>query len=356
MNIAINTLPLSTEHRMRGTGVYTKNLIDALKKYGKSHTYSFFTRVQDIPADTDLVHYPFFDPFFLTLPFFRRYKTVVTVHDVIPLVFPDKFRPGLRGEVKWQMQRLSLLRSQGVITDSNCSKEDIMRVVGLPSSRVHVVPLAPSVHYQRVQSASMMADVRARYRLPDTYVLYVGDVNWNKNVLGLLDAWKLVKNRFSKSDACHLVLVGSAFTDSEVAETREILHRIEVLGIGKTITRPGFVKNEDMAAVYSAAVCTVLPSWYEGFGFPVLEAMACGVPVVATNRGSVPEIAGPARVADPADSSAFSEAILSCVRMPPEARRELVREGFAWAKQFTWERVAQETIRAYEQTLGKSGV
>ena len=96
MNIAINTLPLSTEHRMRGTGVYTKNLIDALQKYEKKLSYTFFTRVTDIPKNTDLVHYPFFDPFFLTLPFPKPFPTVVTVHDLIPLVFPDKFPAGIQ--------------------------------------------------------------------------------------------------------------------------------------------------------------------------------------------------------------------------------------------------------------------
>ncbi|HLD25130.1 MAG TPA: glycosyltransferase family 1 protein [Patescibacteria group bacterium] len=351
MNIAINTLPLSTEHRMRGTGVYTKNLIDALQKYEKKLSYTFFTRVTDIPKNTDLVHYPFFDPFFLTLPFPKPFPTVVTVHDLIPLVFPDKFPAGIRGSLKWQLQRASLGRAAAVVTDSNCSKKDIMRIMGKPSSWVHVVPLAPSVHYSRVTNESALSDARKRYQLPEQYVLYVGDVNWNKNVSGLIKAWKYVREKSPKVDT-KLVLIGSAFTNFEIPETRAIVHLIDMLGVGKSIVRPGFVRNEDMTAVYSAASCVVLPSWYEGFGFPVLEAFECGVPVIASNRGSVPEIAGPAKMIDPSHPNDIGNAIVDMLRMSEKERLTLVKKGFAWAKQFSWQRVARETTAVYERITG----
>lgn len=352
MNIAINTLPLSTEHRMRGTGVYTKNLIDALTKYEKNHSYSFFTRLDDIPKKTDVVHFPFFDPFFLTLPFFKHYPTVVTVHDLIPLVFPDKFPAGVRGRVKWQMQKISLMGAKGIITDSLCSKTDIVRLIGIPEDRVHVVPLAPSPLYTKARSGDVTDGMRARYHLPEQYVLYVGDVNWNKNVSGLLRAWKQVRAKQPKQSDMKLVLVGSAFTDAELPETRNILREIETLGITKSVVRSGFVKNEDMASLYAGAKCTVLPSWYEGFGFPVLESMACGTPVVATNRGSVPEIAGPALIADPGDTAALARAIREVVTLSPASRKALVKAGLEWAKKFTWKTVARDTAAAYERVLG----
>lgn len=351
MNIAINTLPLSTEHRMRGTGVYTKNLIDALQKYEKNHSYSFFTRIEDIPRGTNVVHYPFFDPFFLTLPFRKRFPTVVTVHDVIPLVFPDKFPPGVRGKFKWQIQRMSLLGASGVITDSECSKNDILRLTGRRPEWVHVVPLAPSPNYKQVRSESVLEDIRKRYRLPEEYVLYIGDVNWNKNIAGLINAWKIVRGKLSKSRNCKLVLAGSAFTDMEIRETREIFHLIESLGLTKYIVHPGFIKAEDMAGVYSASDCVVLPSWYEGFGFPVLEAMACGVPVVVTNRASVPEIAGPARVFNPSDTAGFATSVLEVLQLNPSEKRELVKRGFEWVGHFSWRRVARETVQVYERIV-----
>ncbi|MEK7533160.1 MAG: glycosyltransferase family 1 protein [Patescibacteria group bacterium] len=354
MKIAINTLPLSTEHRMRGTGVYTKNLIEALATYEKKHSYFFFIRVQDIPERTDVVHYPFFDPFFLTLPFIKRFPTVVTVHDLIPLVFPDKFPPGLRGKLKWQIQRLSLLGSSGVITDSQCSKDDIVRITGRKQSGIHVVPLAQSQQYRRITGDAVLKQVRQRYHLPDEYVLYIGDVNWNKNVIGLINAWKVVLAKNVKSRSCKLVLAGSAFTDAEVRETREILHLIDSFGMSKHVIRPGFIKDEDMAGVYSASSCVVLPSWYEGFGFPILEAMACGVPVVATNRGSVPEISGPARVVDPADTNVIAKTILEMLQLSELERRELIRKGFEWIKYFSWKRVASETVAVYEHIAART--
>ncbi len=351
MNIAINTLPLVTEHRMRGTGVYTKNLIDALQKYEKNHSYSFFTRVQDIPRNADMVHYPFFDPFFLTLPFFKQYPTVVTVHDLIPIVFSDAFPPGVKGRIKWHIQRLSLMGVKRIITDSECSKRDIGRLIGKDASWVDVVPLAPSPMYQRILNREQLGVVKKRYHLPDEYVLYVGDVNWNKNVMGLIDIWKIVKAKLAKSSDVKLVLVGSAFADTEIKETRDLVHLMDSSHIGKSILRPGFIKDEDMASVYSAASCVVLPSWYEGFGLPVLEAMACGVPVVATNRGSVSEISGPAIIEDPQATEAFAKGIIHLVAMPQGKRNEIINKGFAWVRAFTWQRVAHETVKTYERVI-----
>ncbi len=350
MNIAINTLPLSTEHRMRGTGVYTKNLIDALQKYEKGHSYSFFTRAEDIPKKTDVAHYPFFDPFFLTLPFFKQFPTIVTVHDMIPLVFPDKFPPGLRGRIKWQIQRLSLFGAAGIVTDSERSKEDIVRLIGMRPTKIHVVPLAPSPQYKHVTEENSLKDVRQKYHLPETYVLYIGDVNWNKNIPGLLEAWKILRQKAIAKDV-KLVLAGSAFTDTEVHETREILRHIEELGISKHVVRPGFVKEEDMAALYSQALSVVLPSWYEGFGFPVLEAMACGVPVVATNGGSISEIAGPALSVDPSNTTGIARGLEMVLTLPPKQRSTLVAKGIMWAKNYTWRRVARETVLVYEGIL-----
>jgi len=351
MKIAINTLPLSTEHRMRGTGIYTKNLIDALEKYEKGHTYSFFTRGEDIPKKTDIVHYPFFDPFFLTLPFFKQFPTAVTVHDMIPLIFPDKFPAGIRGRFKWQIQRLSLMGAAAILTDSECSKKDIARLTGKQKEKIHVVPLAPSPRYKKIGDETVLRGMRQRYHLPDSYVLYVGDVNWNKNIAGLLQAWKLIHIKLAKSKGSKLVLAGSAFSNTELRETRDILQLIHALGLSKSIVRPGFIKEEDMSALYSGADCVVLPSWYEGFGFPVLEAMVCGAPVVGTTGGSVPEIIGPARSADPSDPRDLAAAIRETMMLAPLARKQLVKLEMEWAHQFSWRRVARETAAVYERLM-----
>lgn len=339
---------------MRGTGVYTQNLIDALSRYEKGHTYSYFSRIEDVSPHADVVHYPFFDPFFITLPLRKPKPTVVTVHDMIPLVFPDKFPAGVRGSIKWWIQKRSLSGARAVITDSRASAADIVRIMGKPAGWVHTVPLAPDPKYRPVKSRSTLDEVRKRYRIPDRYILYVGDVNWNKNVLGLLTAWKIalgnpdIRRRFS------LVLAGSAFTDTEIEQTRDIIHQIEASGLAKNVLRPGFIRNEDMAAVYSAAACVVLPSWYEGFGFPVLEAMSCGTPVVCTNRGSVPEISGPAISGDPGDEKQFAGLIVKALTLSLGERQALVKAGFTWKQSFSWERVAHETVAVYEEARSRA--
>lgn len=353
MHIAVNVLPLSTEHRMRGTGVYTDLLVSSLKTYGKSHTYSWFTRPAEIPSHTDVVHYPFFDPFFLTLPLAKRFPTVVTVHDLIPLVFPSHFPPGIRGTIKWQIQRTSLRTSSAVITDSQCSKEDITRIIPMNAHRVHVVPLAPSPKFSVANPADIVR-MKKRYAIPSDYVLYVGDVNWNKNITTLLTAWKeYASSRFYKKNTV-LVLAGSAFTNPDLSEAREINKIIDTLAISKTVLRPGFVQDEDMSAMYSGSACTVVPSWYEGFGFPVLEAMMCESPVIASNRGSVPEISGPSFVIDPGKPVSIASAIRQSVSLSLKERKALGKEGRLWAKTFTWRRVALETIAVYEHVAGRS--
>ena len=205
MNIAIDITPLKTEHGRRGVGVYTNNLIKSLGQYEKKHSYSFFTRGQKIPKNADIVHYPYFDPFFLTLPIIKAKPTVVTVHDVIPLVFPAKFPAGLRGNLKWQIQKLSLLGIRRVITDSESSKKDISKITGFDANRIDVVYLAPDPIFKPLR----------REKRTNPYVLYVGDVNWNKNVPGLFRAFARVSNYGLK-------LVGGAFTDVGLRETKEI--------------------------------------------------------------------------------------------------------------------------------------
>lgn len=347
MHIAINTLPLSGDHTYRGTGVYTKNLIDALLQFEKGNTYSFFTQSKDIPDTTDLTHYPFFDPFFLSLPLFRNFKTVVTVHDVIPLVFPDKFPPGFRGQVKWQVQRLSLLRSQAVITDSNRSKDDIERLIGFSSKRVHVVPLSPTEQYKPINDLKIVKRVRQGYNLPESFVLYVGDINWNKNIPGLLHVWKNVIGKNSKKRNYKLVLAGSAFLNIDLKETKEMQQIIDHLGLKNDVQCPGFIESDDMPGLYGLAECVVLPSWYEGFGLPILEAMACGVPVVASDKGSIPEISGPSKLFNPMHETDMAHAILDTINLSRGERQKIIAKGLLWVKQYSWKRVAHETVAVY---------
>jgi glycosyltransferase involved in cell wall biosynthesis len=330
MNIAIDTTPLNAAHGGRGVGSYTRNLIEALQKYESQHSYKLFTRIQKVPKDVDLVHYSYFDPFFLTLPMNKPKPTVVTVHDLIPLIFPDRFPPGIRGSFKWRLQKLSLVGAKRIITDSKNSAHDIVRILGFPDDRIDVVYLAPAPGFTAIPESSSKRP----------FVLYVGDVNWNKNIPGLLEG-------FSKVADVDLVLVGGAFMDMKLKETKEINRLITVLGIGGRTRNVGYVSQNELRALYSTAACLVQPSFYEGFGLPVLEAMACGCPVVSTRNSSLSEIAGPA-IEITTDAQSIADGIHIALGLN---RSTQVNEQFKWLEQFSWQKTAALTVAAYEKAV-----
>lgn len=350
MNIAIDTTPLTSGHAMRGVGVYTKNLIESLQKYESKHLYSFFTRGENIPNNADIVHYPYFDPFFLTLPWQKTIPTIVTVHDLIPLVFPEQFPAGLRGRVKWNMQKIALRQADAVIAVSKCSKKDVEQIVRIPEHKIHVVYSAATPGYEANISKQTQTKLKAAYHLPDHYMLYVGDVNWNKNVPGLLSAFATYAK--TKKDA-RLILVGGAFKKEDLPETKHIWQFIRDAHIENNVLMPGFVSQEDLAGLYSMADCLVEPSIYEGFGLPVLEAMASGCPVVIADNSSLSEIAGPSIKVAAADPQTITKAMQYMSTLSPSSREKLVAESIAWSKQFSWEKTAHETILVYETILAK---
>ncbi len=337
MHIAINTTPLLNANKHRGIGSYTKNLIEALQKYEKKHSYTFFTRGDNVPGNADLVHYPYFDPFFLTLPMLKTIPTVVTVHDLIPLVFPDKFPAGIKGLIKWHLQKFSLMGVKRVITDSEQSKTDIHQFGGIPTDRIDVVPLAPAPFFGVVSHKKKLEKIRKKYTLPDNFMLYVGDVNWNKNISGMLKA-------VSKIKEYKLILVGSAFKQVSLPE-------VAALQRTKNIRKLGFVPDEDLVVLYNLASVYIQPSFCEGFGLPVLEAMACGCPVVCSYAGSLKEIGGPAISIDPNDPENIASGIIAVLSLPKDKKEKLVRDGLAWAKNFSWETVAAQTVTSYEKAL-----
>ena len=343
MNIAIDITALETAHGQRGVGSYTRNLVEALQKYEKNYTYSLFTRKQKIPNNVNLVHYPYFDPFFLTLPLMKTKPTVVTVHDLIPLVFPDKFPTGIKGTFKWQIQKHSLLGAKRIITDSQCSRDDIARITGIDRDRIDVVYLAPDPMFQPVSRAHIDS-TRKKFSLTKPYFLYVGDVNWNKNILGLVRAFASISNYF-------LVLVGGAFTNASLAETKEINRLVSALGIGRSIRRIGHVANHDLAGLYCGAVVLIQPSFYEGFGLPVLEGLACGCPVVSSDLSSLGEILGPSIRIRPDDVASIAAGMRKAAGMSSQERSDFARQGKEWTRTFTWRKVARETVASYERAV-----
>lgn len=352
MRIAISVRPLETGHSNRGVGVYTKNLISALHAYEKEHSYLLFSG-SDIPRNIDVVHYPYFDPFFLTLPIIKKKPIIVTVHDLIPIVFPNKFSAGVRGFIKWQINKISIRQCRRIITDSIASKKDIETFTMYPEDQIDVVYLAPSATFSADCDKSCIERVKQKYKLSKRYIIYVGDVNWNKNIIGIIQAF-YESNIYKQSD---LILVGSAFKKRYLPEVKQILQYINKVRISSQMHIVGYIPDDDLSVLYSNAIACLLPSFYEGFGLPILEALACKCPVITSNLASMKEIAGPSILVDPYKTETIQKAMKSIFSMSNAERKSIIQKGSAWVDTFTWRKTASATVRSYEKAINnRSGL
>lgn len=351
MKVAIDISPLTRgnfiQHRVRGTGFYLENLKESLLKYYPENSYTFFSRGEKLPININLVHFPYFEPFFLTLPFFKKNKTVVTIHDLTPLVFPKNFHPGVKGNIKWQLQKMALKRSECIITDSKSSKEDIMKFTGINETKIKVVYLAASENFKPLNDTLLLRRIRVKYSLPEKFVLYVGDVTWNKNLPRLLEAVQKIQ--------IPIVLVGKALIEKDFDKNnpwnQDLVKVQKLCEEAKNIIRLGFVSTEDLVSIYNLATVFVMPSLYEGFGLPILEAMNCGCPVVTTKEGSIPEIAGDAAFyVDAYDVDDIAKGIKE-VFNSDKLQTELSKKGLIRSKKFSWKKTAEETVAVYKKVL-----
>jgi len=352
MKVAINTSPLKNENRYRGIGIYTEQLVKSLGLLSASDFFCRLVEDKTIIEDDDLIHYPFFDPFFLTLPLKKAKPTVVTIHDVIPLIFPEYYPPGIKGSLKLQIQKFSLKSVKAVITDSENSKRDIVKYLNYPQEKIYVVPLAPSQVFKPITNQRTLDNLKKKYQLPENFILYVGDVNYNKNIPGLIKAFakfdKVNKADKNNKEKISLVLVGKAFVDEKLAENKEIKKLINSLKLDKKVIRLGWLPDKDLVALYNLASVYCQPSFYEGFGLPVLEAMACGCPVVAANVSSLPEICGQAAIMVEAnDIDDMIKGLAEALRR----KEELREKGFQQVKKFNWQKTAQKTYEVYQKVV-----
>jgi glycosyltransferase involved in cell wall biosynthesis len=285
---------------------------------------------------------------------------------LILLIYPNHYPPGLRGSIRYIIQKKLIKRADAIITISETSKKDIIRFLHVDPKKVHVVRLASRPHYKVIKDKKVLQKVRKKYKLPKEFVLYVGDINYNKNIPTLVKACKKIKTP--------LVLVGKQALDvkdnvtdlmtmqgpkdwlrflfnkphPELAHYKKIS---EEISDGKGVSCLGFVPDEDLVAVYNLASVYCQPSFYEGFGFPILEAMACGTPVVISNTNALVEIAkGAALIADPRNATDMTEKLKSVIRNDALSA-ELTTKGLKVAASYSWRRTAKETIEVYRKVL-----
>ncbi len=337
MRVAIDSGPLNSGDSVRGIGFHTRELITELQKLQnkdfKIDSVDFKTA--DL-TKYDIVHYPYFHPHSLTLPFNKpSKKVVVTIHDLIRLVYPNAYPPGLRGRINFLFQKFNLRNVDAVITISETSKKDIVRFLNISPEKIFVTYLAP-------QSIVGVQKTKDKLELPKDFVLYVGDVNYNKNLLNLAKACKIAKLK--------LVIVGKQSVVEEVDSNIENNPWREFLRLyknDKDIIRLGYVENLD--EVFKKATVYCQPSLYEGFGLPLLEAFERGIPVVASRIQALVEVGNNACLyVNPHDPENIATGLKEVFKNKKVAS-DLVRKGRMRLKDFSWSKCADETLDVYKK-------
>jgi glycosyltransferase involved in cell wall biosynthesis len=278
------------------------------------------------------------------LPPLRGIPTVLTVHDMIFKLFPE-YQKRLNHWYLNLSMPLYCRRADAIITVSEFSKRDIVTNYGLDRRKVTVIYEAASAEF--APACPIAVDgVRSRYGLPDEYLIHVGTIEPRKNLTRLVEALEILRDQ---GLTIPLVVVGGKgwLYDG-------FFRRLEQLKIRDSVLFPGYVPSADLPALYSAATMAVMPSVYEGFGLPVLEAMACGTPVVCSTAASLPEFGGDAAgYFDPYSVETIAD-VIGSIWHDSEIRLEMRREGLAQASRFSWEAAATQTLALYDKLLDQS--
>jgi glycosyltransferase involved in cell wall biosynthesis len=327
---------------------------------------SFHVRRASSPASSaqlpasSLYHSPY-----IAMPYWPGIPALLTVYDLIPVRYPAYSSSRARFFIRW-MTRLALRAARHVIAISEFTRRDFMAEFGLRPEQITAIPLAADPAFQP-QPPVAIAAVRARYGLPERFVLYLGSNKPHKNLARLVEAWQIADSKWQMAIGS-LVIAGA--WDERYPEARELADSSGLKTSTENDQHPvssnqppvwlGPVPEADLPALYSAAAAFVFPSLYEGFGLPVLEAMACGTPVICSNTSSLPEVTGDpsagsgqaaALLVDPLDTAAIADAIRR-VLTDDNLRADLRYRGLAQAARFTWTQAAAATLAVYRQETG----
>jgi glycosyltransferase involved in cell wall biosynthesis len=267
--------------------------------------------------------------------------TVVTIHDLAVLRTPERFRPWFRNYAARALPHTVRVADR-IVTGSEASREDIVERLGADAARVVVTPYGVAPHLTPLSADDPQSRaVRARYALPPRYILAVGSIEPRKNLPALLDALRIMRTLPGCEDA-QLVHAGPLGWLAE-----DVPRSLATRGLAGAARFLGYVSESDLHALYAQARMVAYPSLFEGFGFPVLEAMACGAPVVTSNVSSLPEVAGAAALlVDPMQPDAIADAMAQ-LWQNETLHAELRARGLARAAAFTWRRTAEATDAVY---------
>lgn len=323
----------------------SKNL--RLKKIEKVNSNRFkriYFENFSLPAFFSQGNYHLYHSPACTLPFFSNIPGVVTIHDLVPFKFPHLCQNETVIYYNLVLPR-SIARARKIVAVSNTVKNDILNLFPrIDTSKIEVVYHGVDKRFSRVVNVMKLDSVRNRYQLPDKFILFVGNLEPKKNINRIIEAFSDLKAE--RQIEHKLVIAGKKgwkyATIFELCKTRN-LHN--------DIIFPGYIDENDIPALYSMASAFIFPSLDEGFGLPVLEAMACGCPVIASSQGALPEISGGAcPLADPYNVSSIASAILNVLEHT-DYRNTIIAKGLKWSEKFYWESSAEKMLQVYNSIL-----
>jgi glycosyltransferase involved in cell wall biosynthesis len=353
--------------RPTGTEVYSRRLIQALLSLESPHRFRLYFRgppSSDLFPDAELRVIPFprlwshvrlawevtwsppdllFVPAHV-LPLVHPRRSLVTIHDLGYLSFPSAH--------PWQQRlyldlstRWNAYAATHVLADSEATRTDLLTHYGVEPDKVTVAYPGIDESLGPVHDGTVIEATRARYGIGDDYFLYLGTLQPRKNLERLVEAFAQFVTRRASSST-ELILAGQRGW-----LCAELFQQIEERGLAQQVRLPGYIAQEDKAALLSGAIAFAFPSLHEGFGLPVLEAQACGCPVITSTTSSLPEVAGDAAIlVDPGDSAAIANAMLRLAN-DPRLRSELIERGFVNVNRFSWESCARTILTVIEAYL-----
>jgi glycosyltransferase involved in cell wall biosynthesis len=331
--VAIDSGPIRGGNSKYGGGTYVRELTKHLKDVD---VIDFSANKQLLNSGKyDILHFTRFRPFFVSLPLTKPKNTkyVLTIYDLIPLIYPKHYPPGVKGWIRWQTNKHLIKKNvDAIITISETSKKDICRFLEVDPKKVFVTHLAAPDIYKPISDKGELTEIKKKYNLPDRFVLSDTEIYYSKNVPNLIKASKIAK--------IPLVIIGKSAKEIRDVDQKNLSHpelrHLRNIDWDSVITLAS-VPIEELAKIYNLATVYIQPSFYEGFGLPLIQAIACKIPVVATKTQCLVEILGDEfDYVDANDPKSMAEGILH-----PNKDKKLPRE-------YSWEITAKKTSEVYK--------
>ncbi|HKZ82773.1 MAG TPA: glycosyltransferase family 1 protein [Anaerolineae bacterium] len=387
MRIGIDVTSAVTQSA--GIGRYTRELVRALFALGAPHRYTLFYATEKkveqpiapLPPGARLRRLPIHDkwlarvwhrfrlpipvelatgrldlfhsPDFTLPPVLPGARTLLTVHDLSFIRDPDSAVPSLRKFLDRAVRR-SVARAGRVLADSQATKDDLVELFGVPAGKIDVLLSGVDARFRPIRDPSALAAVRAKYHLGNgRLILSVGTIQPRKNYVRLIQAFGRVAGRWGQIGSDLLGDVNLVIAGGKGWMFDDIFAEVTRLGLEGRVKFTGFVDESDLPALYSAATVFAYVSLYEGFGLPVLEAMACGAPIIGSSASSIPEVVGDAGLlVDPTDVDAIAAGLIGLLR-DPSARDAYMRDGLRRASKFTWDAAARQLLSIYGEMAAR---